>query len=74
MSLQQALLHMGGVSTSILFCCGKLVPPVFESPAGSPWQDFFLQFFSENCISEKLVYSRTKDLAQQKEMEVWGFF
>lgn len=35
MSLRQAPLLMGGVTTSILFffCCGKFVTPVFESAA-----------------------------------------
>lgn len=29
-----------------------------------------LYSFSENCISEEMVDSKTKDLAQQKEMEL----
>lgn len=46
MSLWQALLLMGGVTTSILFffCHGKFVPPVFEGPAGK--RDFF--FFPDD--------------------------
>lgn len=82
----QSILRLGGVTASILFFfyCGKFVPSVFEGPAGKKILFFhkkctmldlgaLVGFFfnvSLKTVSQIRWFVKTKDLTQQREIEL----